>query len=111
VQMDMQRQGERVTVVSPRGRLDMASAPAFRDQMRDLVSTGSSCLVVDLANVTFVDSSGLGAVIGGLRLARQAGGDLRIACPTDQVRMVLDITSLDRVLRPYPSLEEATDGL
>jgi len=86
VQIDSRQQDGRVTVVSPSGRLDMAAAPAFREQVRALVTAGAARLVVDLGDVTFVDSSGLGAVIGGLRLARQAGGDLRIARPTDQVR-------------------------
>jgi anti-anti-sigma factor len=111
VQIDTRRQGERVTVFAPRGRLDLSTSAAFRDRMRDVVTSGGALVVVDLSGVTFVDSSGLGAIIGGLRLARQAGGELRIACPTEQVRMVLNITSLDRVLRPYESLEEAADGL
>ena len=111
MQIDSRQQDGRVTVVSPRGRLDMAAAPAFREKVRALVTEGAARLVVDLGDVTFVDSSGLGAVIGGLRLARQAGGDLRIARPADQVKMVLDITSLVRVLKPYRTLEEATTGL
>ena len=51
-----------------------------------------------------------GALISGLRLTRQAGGDLRIAAPSEQVRMVLGLTNLDRVLRPHESLDEATRG-
>jgi anti-anti-sigma factor len=106
VQIDLQQTHERVTVVSPKGRLDMSSAPAFRSQVRELVTH----LVVDLHDVSFVDSSGLGAVIGGLKVARQAGGDLRIARPNQQVQLVLDLTSLNQVLRPYGSLEEALAG-
>jgi anti-sigma B factor antagonist len=49
-------------------------------------------------------------VIGGLKVARQAGGDLRIARPNQQVQLVLDLTSLNQVLRPYGSLEEALAG-
>jgi anti-sigma B factor antagonist len=54
-----------------------------------------------------VDSSGLGALIGCLKSARQAGGDLRIAQPTAQVTMVLQLSNLDRVLKSYGSAEEA----
>jgi anti-anti-sigma factor len=110
LQIDLQQTHERVTVVSPKGRLDMSSAPAFRSQVRQLVESGSTHLVVDLHDVSFVDSSGLGAVIGGLKVARQAGGDLRIARPNQQVQLVLDLTSLNQVLRPYGSLEEALAG-
>jgi anti-sigma B factor antagonist len=58
----------------------------------------------------FIDSSGLGAVIGGLKTARQAGGDLRIASLTPQVASVLQLTNLDRVLRPYDSVAGALGG-
>jgi len=107
VQIDMQQEHGRVTVLGPRGRLEMASAPAFREQVKQLVESGVTRLVVDLGEVSFVDSSGLGAVIGGLKLARQAGGDLRVARANQQVLLVLDLTSLNRVLRPYSTVEEA----
>src|SRR5438067_12103191 len=110
VQIDLQQTHERVTVLAPKGRLDMSSAPAFRERVRQLIDSGVNQLVVDFGEVSFVDSSGLGAVIGGLKLARRAGGDLRIARPNQQVLLVLDLTSLNRVLQPYGSLEEALAG-
>jgi anti-anti-sigma factor len=63
-----------------------------------------------MADVDFVDSSGLGAIIGVLKAARQVGGDLRIARPTSQLRSILELTMLDRVLRPYETVEEALTG-
>ena len=111
MQIDLQQTHERVTVVAPKGRLDMSAAPAFRGQVRQLVESGATHLVVDLQEISFVDSSGLGAVIGALKVARQSGGDLRIARPNQQVQLVLDLTSLNQVLRPYGSLEEALAGL
>ena len=71
------------------------------------MKSGASTLVLDLTELASIDSSGLGAVMGGLRLARQAGGDLRIAQPNRLVRQALRLTSLDRVLRPYESVDEA----
>jgi anti-sigma B factor antagonist len=62
---------------------------------------------VNLAETTFVDSSGLGALVSGLKSARQAGGDLRLVAPSEQVSMVLRLTNLDRVLQPRASVEEA----
>lgn len=100
-----------VLVVRPRGRIDMASAPSLRRRLAGLANSGRPRLVIDLAGVAFVDSSGLGALIGGLKAARQAGGDLRLANCGDQVREVLRITTLDRVLRPYDSVEAAVAGL
>jgi anti-anti-sigma factor len=85
----------------------MVAASELRDLLARAVSEGHSRLVVDLGEVAFIDSSGLGALISGLKAARQAGGDLRLARPGDQARMVLQLTTLDRVLRPYGSTEEA----
>jgi anti-anti-sigma factor len=101
----------RLAVVKPRGRLDMQTATGLRQELSGLVARGHVRIVLDLDGVGFVDSSGLGAIISGLKAARQTGGDLRIARPNEQVRLVLQLTTLDRVLRPYASVEEASDGL
>jgi anti-sigma B factor antagonist len=107
VEIDEQQANGQARVMRPEGRLDMASAPSFRHQVRQLMDVGAAKLVLDLSDVSFIDSSGLGAIISGLKLARQAGGDLRIACANQQVKVVLELTSLNQVLRPYPSVEEA----
>jgi len=110
VQIELVEQRKGVMIVAPRGRLDMASAPEFRESVKQLVEAGSSHLVVDLYEVSFVDSSGLGSIVGGLKAARNAGGDLRIARANQQVLLVLDLTSLNRVLEPYATVEEAAAG-
>jgi anti-sigma B factor antagonist len=92
------------------GRLDLVSAGEAKQRMVEAVTGGQRRLVVDMANVDFVDSSGLGAIVGVLKAARQAGGDLRIARPTSQFRSILELTMLDRVLRPYETVEEALTG-
>src|SRR3982751_4937583 len=90
-----------VAVVRPRGRLDLLVAAELKQALTAAVSAGQPRLVVDLGEVTFVDSSGLGALIGGLKAARLAGGDLRLARPTEQATFILELTALTRVLRPY----------
>lgn len=94
-------------VVTPDGRLNMVAAPGLRAQLHDLVAGGSTRIVVDLSGTEFIDSSGLGALVSGLKTARQAGGDLRIATPSQQVEAVLELTNLNRVLRSYPSADAA----
>jgi anti-sigma B factor antagonist len=94
-------------VLRPSGRLDLASAPALKQLITELVADGSLCLVIDLETVGFIDSSGLGALISGLKLARHAGGDLRIARPNEQAALILQLTALERVLHPYATPEEA----
>ena len=95
------------TVIRVRGRLNMVAAPRLRTLVGETVSGGRVRIVVDLGETDFMDSSGLGALIAGLKTARQAGGDLRIARPTPQVETVLKLTNVDRVLRPHSSVEGA----
>ena len=99
-----------VAIITLDGRLDLLTSADVKRELGSAVDGGHRRLIVDLGGVTFIDSSGLGTLIGGLKLTRQAGGDLRIARPTDQARLVLQLTTLDRVLRPYTSVEEAAAG-
>ena len=92
------------------GRLTMVAAPQLRSAVESTVKGGRPRVVVDLAGVAFVDSSGLGALVAGLKTARQHGGDLRIAGAGEQVQTVLGLTNLDRVLRNHAGVEDALDG-
>ena len=98
------------SVIAPSGRLNMVAAPRLRAAIDSTVGGGAHRIVVDLSEVAFMDSSGLGALIAGLKRTRQADGDLRIACAQEQVLTVMRLTNLDRVLRPYRTVEEAADG-
>jgi anti-sigma B factor antagonist len=97
-------------VLAPEGKFNLVAAPPIKARIDDLVAGGKARLVVDLHAVDFIDSSGLGALIGGLKSARQQGGDLRIAAAGNQVRAVLKLTNLDRILSPYETVEEAAHG-
>ncbi|WP_248239621.1 STAS domain-containing protein [Microbacterium kunmingense] len=101
--------GSAYAVIALEGRLTAPSVPRLRSAISELVDAGSIRVVIDLSNTEFVDSSGLGALIGGLKSARLAGGDLRIAGVTEPVRRVLKLTNLDRVLREYDTVEAAFD--
>jgi anti-sigma B factor antagonist len=96
-----------ITLVRPNGRLDLLSAAELKQQLSHAVAAGQTRLVIDLAGVPFIDSSGLGALIGVLKAARVAGGDLRIARPNEQAIVVFELTRLDRVLPLYRTIEEA----
>jgi len=109
MELDVRTDERGIGVVVPRGRLNMVSARSLRDALDTLVNDGTHRIVVDLAETTFMDSSGLGALIAGLKTARQAGGDLRIARPTPAVTTVFELTNLDKVLRPRESAEAAFD--
>lgn len=99
--------GDSAVVVAPSGRLTMVTAGELTATVERTVAAGRTVVVVDLAETDFMDSSGLGALVTGLRVTRAAGGDLRIARATEQVLTVLQLTTMDRVLRPYDTVDEA----
>lgn len=99
--------GADLAIVRVEGRLNMVSAPELRDVVARAVKEGRRRLVIDLSAVEFMDSSGLGALIGALKTARGAGGDLRIAAPGEQVAMVLRLSNVDRILKPYETADAA----
>ena len=94
-------------VLVPEGKFNLVSAPPLKARIDDLVAEDRARIVVDLHAVDFIDSSGLGALIASLKAARQSDGDLRIAAPGEQVRAVLKLTNLDRILVPYATVDEA----
>jgi anti-sigma B factor antagonist len=98
----------RTAVLTPTGRLNMVAAPALKSLIEGSVAEGRDRVVVDFSQVVFIDSSGLGALIAGLKATRQAGGDLRIAHVPEQVMTVLRLTNLDRVLRAHPTVADAS---
>jgi anti-anti-sigma factor len=101
-----EHQGD-ITVIALGGRLDLLSASAAKSCFNEEVQRGRRKLVVDLGEVSMIDSSGLGALIGGLKAARLANGDLRLARTQEQAQTILRLTMLDRVLVTYGTVEEA----
>ncbi len=99
-----------VTVLAPSGRLDVAGAPTLKEAVSEAVTKGSPRVVIDMEGVTFVDSTGLGSVIAALKQIRSKEGELRLAAPNQQVRVVLELTTLDRVFPYYATVEEALTG-
>lgn len=91
------------------GKLNMVNAGVLREEIATQIAAGHSKIAIDMSGINFMDSSGLGALINGLKGTRQAGGDLRIAAPVEQVQQVLKLTNLDRVIQTYDSAEKAFD--
>jgi|EndMetStandDraft_8_1072994.scaffolds.fasta_scaffold95861_3 anti-sigma B factor antagonist len=99
-----------IAVLAASGRFDLVSAPQMKATVDELVASGQPRIIVDLSGVELIDSSGLGALVGSLKTTRQAGGDLRIAAPGEQVRAVLSLTHLDHIFRAYAGAEDALRG-
>lgn len=94
-------------VLSVSGEVDLATAPQLRQQLVDLVGDGHRRVVVDMTGTEFLDSTGLGALVAGLKRLRAHDGEMRVVCTTPRVRKVFEITHVDRVLPLYESVDEA----
>ena len=98
-------------VLAPAGRLDAVTAPELKQRLKALVAQGHEELVVDLSSVPFIDSSGLAALVSGLKAAREAGGTILLAGLSEQARTVFTVTLLDRVFDFYPDVDSAVGAL
>lgn len=82
----------------------------LNEKLHELIEEDKTNVVADLGKVKFMNSSGLGMLIGGMTTMRKAGGDLRIANATDKIESLLVITKLITVFEHYKSLDEAVDS-
>ncbi|CAN5249177.1 anti-sigma factor antagonist BldG [soil metagenome] len=95
------------SVLAVGGEIDVATAPRLREQLIGLVTGGRHRIVVDLGGVDFIDSTGLGVLIGALKRVRSRNGELVLVCTDARVLKVFDITGLDQVFRLVPSVDVA----
>ncbi|UFQ18905.1 MULTISPECIES: STAS domain-containing protein [Streptomyces] len=96
-----------LAVIALSGEFDIAAAPAVRTRALELIADGHPNLIADLAGVTFCDSSGLGALIGIWRCAKDADGSLTLAAIPDRLGRLLNVTGMDTILSAHPSVEAA----
>jgi anti-sigma B factor antagonist len=94
-------------VVSVNGEIDVHTGPALRDHLLAALAQGDDLLVVDLSQVSFLDSSGLGVLVTVHKRARLTDGELRIAGCRQPVATIFQITALDRAFCIYPTVEDA----
>jgi anti-sigma B factor antagonist len=97
---------DRPSVVALRGELDVAEAASVAAALAT-VAGGDRAVIVDLAGLEFIDSSGVAALVLVRAQARRAGGDLLLAAPRDQVTRVLTLTRLIDVFSVHASVEQA----
>lgn len=96
------------SVVQVRGEIDVYTAPKLRERLIELVSEGSHHIVVDLEGVGFLDSTGLGVLVGALKRVKSHDGSLSLVCTQDKILKIFEITGLDLVFPIYGSEKEAT---
>ena len=98
------------TVLAVQGEVDVYTAPQLREQLISLVDAGKRNIVVNLEGVEFLDSTGLGVLVGGLKRVRSAGGDLSLVCTQRRILKVLEITGLTKVFSIHDSVDAAVAG-
>ncbi|MHB1912513.1 MAG: STAS domain-containing protein [Acidimicrobiales bacterium] len=97
-------------VLAVRGEVDVYTAPRLRERLVEMVSQGHRQVVVDLEGVDFLDSTGLGVLVGGLKRLRSHEGDLTLVCTQRRILKVFEITGLTKVFQLYEDVEAATGG-
>jgi anti-sigma B factor antagonist len=107
--LDSRQAGGR-TVVVVGGEIDVYTAPKLRDRLVDLVNAGNYHLVIDLEDVDFLDSTGLGVLVGALKRVRVHQGSLRLVCTQERLVKIFTITGLAKVFAIYDSVEAAAGG-
>ena len=98
-------------VIELGGEIDLYTAPEFKERMVQLIDGGKKRIVVDLSSATFIDSTTLGVLVGGVKRLRPAGGALALVCTDQNITKIFEITGLDRVFSIHPSREAALGSL
>ncbi|MBI3628299.1 MAG: STAS domain-containing protein [Candidatus Rokubacteria bacterium] len=96
-----------VTLVVPKGDLDMGTADQMKRTLTELIEKGQSKLVMDLTDVAYVDSSGLGALVAAMKRARAVGGNLKLCGLQEDVRSIFEMTRLIKVMAVHSDRQEA----
>ena len=101
--------GDGYVICRPVGELDAFTVSQFRQSLAELASNPR--ILIDMSGVPFVDSAGLGALIGGIRRARELGGDVAVACNRPTLTRLLHTTGFDRIVTVAETVEDAAAAL
>ncbi len=103
---------EGVHVIALAGEVDLYTAPEFKQQLLEAISGGARKVVVDFSETTFIDSTTLGVLVGGVkRLRANDGGELALVCDDRNITKIFEITGLDRVFTIYTTRDEALEAV
>ena len=102
--------GDNSYVIALAGEVDLYTAPEFKQQLLDVIAKGAKEVVVDFSDTTFIDSTTLGVLVGGVKRLRTNEGQLSLVCSDRNITKIFEITGLDRVFTIYESREEAVSS-
>ena len=98
-------------VIQPSGVLDLTQANQLRDQVNELVNAGATTILINLRDVTFMDSSGLAALVIALKTIRSAGGHLYVCSLNAQVKMLFELTNMTKIFEIFETQDELEQSL
>jgi anti-sigma B factor antagonist len=98
-------------VIALTGEVDLYTAPEFKQQLLDVIAQGAKDVVVDFSDTTFIDSTTLGVLVGGVKRLRMNDGQLSLVCSDRNITKIFEITGLDRVFTIYGSRDEAVSAI
>ncbi len=94
-------------VVTIAGEVDVYTSPALKERLIEAAEDGCTLMIVDLDEVGFIDSSGLGVLVGALRRLREQGAEMHVVCTREQILKIFRITGLDKVFPIFASVDQA----
>ena len=97
-------------VIALGGEVDLYTAPEFKQQLLEVIRQGAKDVVVDFSDTTFIDSTTLGVLVGGVKRLRTNDGRLSLVCADRNITKIFEITGLDRVFTIYATRDEAVNS-
>jgi anti-sigma B factor antagonist len=98
-------------VISLAGEVDLYTAPEFKQQLLEGIGQGGTRVIVDFTSTTFIDSTTLGVLVGGVKRLRTNEGQLSLVCSDRNITKIFEITGLDRVFAIHASRDEAISNI
>jgi anti-sigma B factor antagonist len=103
--------GGEAYVIALSGEVDLYTAPEFKQQLLEVIGQGGKQVIVDFSDTTFIDSTTLGVLVGGVKRLRPAGGQLSLVCSDRNITKIFEITGLNKVFPIYESRDQALDSV
>lgn len=107
--VESEKVAEKTHVIALAGEADLYSAPELKKELYEAIDGGAKEVLVDLTQTTFIDSTTLGVLVGGVKRLRPNGGRLTVVCSDPNITKIFEITGLDRVFPIYPTRAEALE--
>lgn len=111
LKMNIRPIDEQASIVDLQGEVDVYTAPQLKQQIITMLDSGVKHIVVNLADVEYLDSTALGVLIGGLKRLREREGTLDLICPNPRIKRIFEITGLDKIFDMYTTEAEALGAL